>query len=52
MLLKRHFASVKTLRGPGTLPELVQRTARDVLLLDMNFAAGAAKGAEGLALLT
>src|SRR6185312_12139179 len=52
LLLKRHFASVKTLRDPATLPELVRRNAFDVLLLDMNFAAGADKGAEGLALLT
>jgi len=52
LLLKRHFASVKTLRDPATLPELVRRNAFDVLLLDMNFAAGADKGAEGLAILT
>lgn len=52
LLLKRHFASVRTLRDPATLPELVRRNAFDVLLLDMNFAAGADKGAEGLALLT
>ena len=51
LLLKRHFASVVTLRNPATLPELVQRNAFDVLLLDMNFAAGAEGGAEGLALL-
>ncbi|HTL91546.1 MAG TPA: response regulator [Steroidobacteraceae bacterium] len=51
LLLKRHFASVVTLRNPATLPELVQRNAFDVLLLDMNFSAGAEAGAEGLALL-
>lgn len=52
LLLKRHFASVVTLRNPATLGELVQRNAFDVLLLDMNFSAGAEEGAEGLALLT
>jgi two-component system, NtrC family, response regulator HydG len=51
LLLKRHFSSVKTLRDPSGLPELVRRNSFDVLLLDMNFAAGAEKGAEGLALL-
>ena len=51
LLLKRHFASVVTLRDPTTLPELVRRNAFDVLLLDMNFTAGAERGAEGLALL-
>jgi two-component system, NtrC family, response regulator HydG len=51
LLLKRHFASVRTLRDPATLPELVRRNAFDVLLLDMNFAVGADQGAEGLALL-
>jgi two-component system response regulator HydG len=51
LLLKRHFASVVTLRDPATLPELVRRNAFDVLLLDMNFTAGAERGAEGLALL-
>ena len=51
LLLKRHFASVKTLRDPAGLPELVRRNAFDVLLLDMNFSAGAEQGAEGLALL-
>ncbi|HEX5461112.1 MAG TPA: sigma-54 dependent transcriptional regulator [Steroidobacteraceae bacterium] len=51
LLLKRHFASVVTLRNPATLPELVRRNAFDVLLLDMNFTAGAEQGAEGLTLL-
>ncbi len=52
LLLKRHFASVETLREPSRLPELVERRAFDVLLLDMNFAAGAEAGTEGLALLS
>jgi two-component system, NtrC family, response regulator HydG len=52
LLLKRHFASVDVLREPSPLPDLVQRGAFDVLLLDMNFAAGAETGTEGLALLS
>jgi two-component system, NtrC family, response regulator HydG len=52
LLLKRHFASVETSRDPSRLPELVKRNGFDVLLLDMNFAAGAERGAEGLALLS
>jgi two-component system response regulator HydG len=48
LLLKRHFASVQTFRDPSLLPDLVRKGAFDVLLLDMNFAAGANDGAEGL----
>src|ERR1700681_1688490 len=48
LLLKRHFASVQTLRAPSLLPDLVRQSAFDVLLLDMSFAAGADDGAEGL----
>jgi two-component system, NtrC family, response regulator HydG len=51
LLLKRHFASVETLSDPSSLPERVRTGACDVVLLDMNFAAGADRGAEGLALL-
>jgi two-component system, NtrC family, response regulator HydG len=52
LLLKRHFACVEVLREPSRLPELVQHGAFDVLLLDMNFAAGADTGTEGLTLLS
>ena len=48
LLLKRHFASVATLSDPGMLLEQVRQGAFDVLLLDMNFAAGADSGTEGL----
>jgi two-component system response regulator HydG len=48
LLLKRHFASVEVLSDPSRLPEQVRQGAFDVLLLDMNFAAGADSGAEGL----
>ena len=52
LLLKRHFASVETLRDPARLADLVRRNGFDVLLLDMNFTAGAGGGTEGLALLS
>jgi two-component system, NtrC family, response regulator HydG len=52
LLLKRHFASVDVLQDPSRLPEMVRRGAFDVLVLDMNFAAGAETGTEGLTLLS
>ena len=52
LLLKRHFASVETLSEPSGLPELIRRGGFDVLLLDMNFTAGADSGAEGLGYLS
>jgi DNA-binding NtrC family response regulator len=48
LLLKRHFVAVETLRDASGLAELVRRNSFDVLLLDMNFAAGRDDGAEGL----
>ncbi|HEY6927121.1 MAG TPA: response regulator, partial [Steroidobacteraceae bacterium] len=48
LLLKRHFSSVELLSDPSRLPELVRQGAFDVLMLDMNFSAGADSGAEGL----
>ncbi len=48
LLLKRHFHSVQTSNDPASLPERVRQNSFDVLLLDMNFAAGAEEGAEGL----
>src|SRR4051812_7956009 len=49
LLLKRHFASVQTLEDPSKLAAVMRRSGFDVLLLDMNFTAGADDGAEGLA---
>jgi len=48
LLLKRHFASVHTCTDPASLPERVRQNSFDVLLLDMNFSAGADDGREGL----
>jgi two-component system, NtrC family, response regulator HydG len=52
LLLKRHFASVDVISDPSRLPNLLQQGAFDVLLLDMNFQAGADTGTEGLTLLS
>ncbi len=52
LLLKRQFASVQTLSDPSQLGALVRRGGFDVLLLDMNFSAGADDGSEGLACLS
>jgi two-component system, NtrC family, response regulator HydG len=49
LLLRRHFTTVETLRDPSSLGDLARRGTFDVLLLDMNFTAGADDGAEGLA---
>jgi two-component system, NtrC family, response regulator HydG len=49
LLLKRHFTEVHTLSQPAAVADWARRGAFDVLLLDMNFTAGADDGAEGLA---
>jgi DNA-binding NtrC family response regulator len=48
LLLRRHFSSVQTLNEPSQLAHLVRQNAFDLLLLDMNFTAGADDGMEGL----
>jgi DNA-binding NtrC family response regulator len=48
LLLKRHFESVDTLDDPGELPARLEAESPDVILLDMNFAAGRNSGQEGL----
>jgi two-component system, NtrC family, response regulator HydG len=49
LLLKRHFAWVKTLSDPGQLAALTRQNSFDVLLLDMNFTPGSDDGGEGMA---
>jgi DNA-binding NtrC family response regulator len=49
LLLKRHFTEVQTLSDPSKLIAQMRRGGFDVLLLDMNFRAGADDGTEGLA---
>jgi DNA-binding NtrC family response regulator len=48
LLLKRHFGTVVTTHQPERIPELVEKTSFDAVLLDMNFAIGAQSGREGL----
>src|ERR1044072_718908 len=48
LVLKKHFQSVTTTPEPQRIPELLGRRAFDVILLDMNFSAGATSGQEGL----
>ncbi len=48
LLLKPHFADVRTESSPSHLPSLVREGRFDVIMLDMNFAIGAEGGAEGL----
>ena len=48
ILLKKHFAFVKTEDDPRQLPALLARDRFDVILLDMNFTLDAASGVEGL----
>jgi len=49
LLLKRHFSSVQTLSDPAQLGALMRKSSFDIVLLDMNFTAGADDGKEGLA---
>ena len=48
LFLKRHFTLVQTANHPDKLPQLLKREDFDVILLDMNFSAGATDGAEGI----
>ncbi|MCC3861276.1 sigma-54-dependent transcriptional regulator [Pseudemcibacter aquimaris] len=47
LLLKPHFASVKTIEDPNRLPELLSKNTYDAILLDMNFGPGQSSGEEG-----
>ena len=48
IILQPHFAEVATLDRPAELEHLLVQREFDVILLDMNFAAGATQGEEGL----
>jgi DNA-binding NtrC family response regulator len=47
LLLKQHLAVVDTEKDPKRIPALLEAESYDVILLDMNFAAGATSGQEG-----
>jgi two-component system, NtrC family, response regulator HydG len=48
LVLKAHFQTVVTASDPSQIRTLLARRAFDVILLDMNFTAGATSGREGL----
>ena len=48
LLLRRRFAEVITCRRPERIPDLMERHAFDVVLLDMNFGPGESSGKQGL----
>ncbi len=48
LFLKRHFSLVQAERHPEKLPQLLKKEDFDVILLDMNFSAGATDGTEGI----
>lgn len=47
LLLKRHFASVKTISQPDEIPTILKKESFDAILLDMNFGPGRSSGDEG-----
>lgn len=47
LLLKRHFASVKTISQPDDIPTILKKESFDAILLDMNFGPGRSSGEEG-----
>ncbi|MBB3117178.1 sigma-54-dependent transcriptional regulator [Pseudoduganella violacea] len=51
MLLRRHHGKISVLHDPAGLPALLQASAPDLVLLDLNFTPGRTDGAEGLATL-
>lgn len=48
ILLKSEFESVETIRNPNLIPNKLQSGRFDVIMLDMNFAAGRTTGNEGI----
>jgi DNA-binding NtrC family response regulator len=48
LLLKKHFDQVITCNTPESIPALMEETAFDAILLDMNFRSGDNSGQDGL----
>ena len=48
IVLKKQFQTIRTLADPVRLPVLLAQDRFDVILLDMNFAAGVTSGREGM----
>ena len=51
LLLRRRYAQVETIDGPGPLAAQLAKAVPDVVLLDLNFTPGRIDGHEGLAVL-
>jgi len=47
IFLSQHFNAIKTVSNPNLIPSLLKESVYDVILLDMNFSAGAHTGNEG-----
>ena len=47
IFLSPHFKTIKSLSNPNLIPSVLQESVYDVILLDMNFSAGAHTGNEG-----
>jgi two-component system, NtrC family, response regulator HydG len=48
LVLKKRFQNVVTASDPARIPQLLAERTFDVILLDMNFSAGATSGQEGM----
>jgi two-component system response regulator HydG len=48
LFLSKRFAIIDTLRNPNLIPSAMDKSAYDLILLDMNFSAGIATGNEGI----
>jgi two-component system, NtrC family, response regulator HydG len=48
VVLRKHFAKVRTTSDPAELPPLLSAAQVDVVLLDMNYSTGVTTGQEGL----
>jgi DNA-binding NtrC family response regulator len=48
ILLKNEYEEIETIKNPNLIPEKIQSDNYDIILLDMNFAAGINTGNEGI----
>jgi len=48
VVLRKHFDRIEMLTRPEVIPGMLKKESFDVILLDMNFTAGATSGKEGL----
>ncbi len=48
LLLKNEFELIETIKNPNLIPEKLRSNEFDIILLDMNFAAGRTTGNEGI----